>query len=258
MLRMLLLRSGALSLYTRSQSVANLARFTFKRPHEPDFAFFKQLSDERGLFLDVGANAGMSAVSFRIFNKVAPILSLEPNPVHERDLRFVSRLVGPYEFRLLGASDADGFATLYVPTYRSVPVTPLATMERGLIEKDSRLKFLFGKSVERDTFAIAEQRIPVVRIDDLNLAPAIVKIDVEGFEHAVIRGMQDTLARYQPILLMEWSRDFAKVEKTLHAHGYIMTVFDPKEEVLRRHDGVDESLNIFCVPKGHRLAPAQK
>ena len=44
-----------------------------------------------GVFLDVGANSGQSALSFRMFNKTIPIVSVEANPACEADLR----LVGP-------------------------------------------------------------------------------------------------------------------------------------------------------------------
>lgn len=252
-LRVLVLRAGPL--YQRTRSLENIARFALRRPHEPDFAFFKRLPDEPGMFLDVGANAGMSAVSFRIFNKRAAILSLEPNPMHERDLSFVGRLVKPYEYRLIGAGDENGVATLYVPTYRTVPITPLATFDRNVIEADWRLEILFGSSIRRQDIEFVEQRVPVVRIDDLDLAPTIVKIDVEGLEAAVIRGMQDTLTRHRPLLLLEWSRDFAKVEELLTPHDYVISVFDPRQGTLTRFDGSNKALNMFCIPSEHPLAP---
>jgi FkbM family methyltransferase len=253
-LRLLALRAGPL--YQRTRSLENVARFFLRRPHERDFAFFAQCADQTGLFLDVGANAGMSAVSFRIFNKQAPILSLEPNPAHRRDLSFVGRLVKPYEFRLIGAGDEEGFATLYVPSYRSIPITPLATFERQLIDSDWRLDILFGSAVRRQDIIIEELRVPVHPIDDLDVAPAVVKIDVEGFEAAVIRGMQQTLADHRPLLLLEWSRQFGEVEKLLRGHDYVTSVFDPSTEKLLRFDGSNKSLNMFCLPAEHRLAPA--
>ena len=252
-LRLLALRAGPL--YQGTRSLENIARFSLRRPHEPDFAFFERFSDESGLFLDVGANAGMSAVSFRIFNKCAPILSLEPNPIHERDLRFVGRLVKPYEYRLIGAGDENGFATLYVPIYRSVAITPLATFERRVIEADWRLELLFGSGIRREDIVIVERRVPVVRVDDLGVTPAIVKIDVEGFEPAVILGMQETIKNHRPLLLLEWSRDFGKVEELLRPHGYVTSVFEPRTRTLRLFDGSNKSLNMFCIPAEHPLAP---
>jgi hypothetical protein len=68
-----------------------------------------------GLFLDVGASIGQSALSFRIFNREAPVLSLEPLPSHRSDLRFVRRVIRGHRFMIAGAAEKSCRATLYVP-----------------------------------------------------------------------------------------------------------------------------------------------
>ena len=45
------------------------------------------------LFLDIGANDGISARSFRLFNKTTPIFSIEPNPCHEAALNDAAPLL---------------------------------------------------------------------------------------------------------------------------------------------------------------------
>lgn len=46
--------------------------------------------------------------------------------------------------------------------------------------------------------------VPVVRIDDVAPErPAYIKIDVEGGEEGVLRGAQETLARYRPVVSFE-------------------------------------------------------
>jgi len=129
------------ALYQGTRSLENIAS-SHSAPHEPDFAFFERFSDESGLFLDVGANAGMSAVSFRIFNKCAPILSLEPNPIHE--LISASSDVSSNHMNTGSSVRAtDGFATLYVRSTVRFDHA-LATFERRVIEADWRLELLFG------------------------------------------------------------------------------------------------------------------
>src|SRR5882672_10492632 len=57
--------------------------FPFLLPHEKDyFGLQSLLSDGDGLFLDIGANDGVSALSFRSINSRYSILSVEPNAMH--------------------------------------------------------------------------------------------------------------------------------------------------------------------------------
>ena len=49
-----------------------------------------------------------------------------------------------------------------------------------------------------------ENKVTAVRLDDLKLPPPqFVKIDVEGFEPRVLRGMKETLKKYRPIVFIE-------------------------------------------------------
>lgn len=85
-------------------------------------------------------------------------------------------------------SDTDGVVTLFTPTGRS----PLSAS----LEAD----FLTGHQV-------APQQVPAVTMDHYaqahGIAPDLVKIDVEGHEASVIRGMMDTLREHRPALVME-------------------------------------------------------
>src|SRR4051812_31554677 len=102
-------------LYDSARRPYALARYALRRPHEADYAAFALLSGAGGLFLDVGANSWMSAYSFRLARRHDPILSLEPNPFHARDLRFVGRFVQPFKFRICAAGRERGRMALHVP-----------------------------------------------------------------------------------------------------------------------------------------------
>ena len=59
-----------------------VGRLGFMLPLELEFHAFRVLPSIARLFLDIGANDGISARSFRLFNKTASILSIEANPCH--------------------------------------------------------------------------------------------------------------------------------------------------------------------------------
>ena len=67
--------------------------------------------------------------------------------------------------------------------------------------------------------------VELVAIDDLVAGgvlppPAMVKIDVEGAEIAVLEGMRDTIERHRPAIVCELHDTHAEFVATMTAHGY--------------------------------------
>jgi hypothetical protein len=70
----------------------------------------------------------------------------------------------------------------------------------------------------------------------------VIKIDVEGAEYLVLKGAQETLARFHPMLLVE------VVEPQLRAMG---TSSGQLRELLRAHgyrEGRHDDLNVEFLP----------
>lgn len=244
-LRVLLSRSErAYRLARRGYAVG---RFLRRRPHEPDFAAFRHFRDREGLFLDVGANIGQSALSFRIFKKRNAILSIEPNPYDEPDLRFVKRVVGNFDFLIAAAGDTDGVATLYTPTFNGVPITGEATLDRASGHDPGRVTDRMGTTAAGE-LGVVEQQVQVRRLDELGLEPAFVKIDVETAEAAVVRGLRETIRKHRPVLMIESTASFGEVWELLAGLGYEPFVYDPERDGFRRYDG-ETAQNLFYLAR---------
>lgn len=190
-------------IYARARLPYATARYLLRRPHDSDYAAFGLFPHSDGLFLDIGANAGMSSMSLRIYQRRARILALEPNPYHEPDLRWTRRIVGRMDYRIWAAGDVAGEADLYIPVYRGVPITAEASLNREFVEASPSLRTQLGSRMDSPDFEIVHRRIAVKRLDDLRLTPAFVKLDVQGHEQAVLTGMADTLKTYGPPVLVE-------------------------------------------------------
>jgi FkbM family methyltransferase len=242
--RSLLLRHP--SVYGAARRLHVVGRYLLRRPHEDDFAAFGRFGDRTGLFLDVGANVGTSALSFRLYNRGSPILSVEPNPDHERDLRMVGRLLRGHTYLIAAAGDHNGWTELNIPMYGATPLTGLASMHRP---EDIDLSWwtdrnVTGLDVRMSTRGI---RVPLLRLDDLALEPSFVKIDVEGLETEVVRGLLATVRRHRPVLLVERSSAFHSLDALLSAESYRAHVYERQTDRFRPYDG-SPTVNVFFLP----------
>jgi len=174
--------------------------FPFLLPHEKDYFGLKLLLDEGdGLFVDIGANDGVSALSFRRMNSTYSILSFEPNPLQKRSLDRVKTRLERFDFRLCAVGDQVGSVVLSMPTYNGIPLHSGAFC---VPEQRNLLEAAFPPRVVRRLKYI-EQTVPVIRLDDLHLSPTVVKIDAEGYDLKIIHGMSETIRRCRPVLMVE-------------------------------------------------------
>lgn len=111
--------------------------------------------------------------------------------------------------------------------------------------------------------------VPVIRIDDYfaKLAPTVIKIDVEGFELNVLRGMQEILKTGPTIAIELHQRmtDFGATPKMvfelLSDHGYTLRVGEHRAETLSQSEIGGSALPtrfnnkmVFCESAARRKA----
>jgi FkbM family methyltransferase len=205
---------------------------------EPEIEFFlKRLAGrERPVVIDVGANIGVHTLRWAAGVPGARLYSFEPSPeTRARLLGNVRRngLEGSVTVFPCALSDAPGSATFY--HCRDGAFSSL---------RDT------GRQEVTDSF-----EVEVTTLDGFVTAqgldtPALVKIDVEGFEEQVIAGGRRTLASAGPDLFVEiygGSGSDAQPERTiagLQALGYrAFVLVDGQPVAYERHS--DERYNYF-------------
>lgn len=222
-----------------------LAMWLVRRPHEGDFAFFRRFEGHRGLFVDIGANSGQSAVSLSIYNRTMRIVSFEPNLTLRKSLEFTRRLLGErYDFRMLGISDTAGKVLLHIPMLGGFPVLARASMNRQAVDAFLRQ---IQPATSRKT-SIREVEVEVQPFDTLGLHPDIVKIDVEGLEASVLRGMSKTLSEARPLLLVERSDSFGECAPILSAACYECYAYNHARNQLVKLCEANGAVNFFAIP----------
>ena len=192
--------------------------------------------------IDVGANIGFHTVLFSKILNGRRILSIEPTPnalirlnkniklnkIEEKVIVFsgvVSDSSGEREIKIIfGREEYSSMGEMIHPSI--------------LNSKFDKIKVL-SKTIDE-------------LVTENNLDPGFIKIDVEGMEHIVIKGMNNVLKYNKPVILAELSDPLLKrngsssieVINQIKSYGYKIT--DPLFKKL--NPGEREYGDILCIP----------
>jgi FkbM family methyltransferase len=232
-------------------------RFQFLLPHDPSFYALRHFirAAPQGLFLDIGANDGISALSFRRFDRSYRIFSLEPNALLEPKLQQIKQSDPHFDYFIAGAGSDRGTATFYIPEYKDVLLHTFSCTAMHQVRQGVRS--VFGRFIA-DRIKIRSVESEIVRIDDLSLSPTIVKIDTEGLEYEVLGGMQKTIARSRPFVMLEaaWGRR-EEIKRFLETRDYVMRAYDRRSDAFTV-DLESASRNWFAIPRESSCLPSNK
>jgi FkbM family methyltransferase len=223
--------------YTWNLAWILVRRFSFLLPHDKSYYALRHFValKPNGLFLDVGANDGISALSFRQFDKTYKILSLEPNRLLEPSLKKIKARDPHFDYIMAGAGTQPSKVRFHVPVYKGIVLH--TSTSSSLEHTRSALAASFGKSI-----AAAARINPIegriIRVDDLKVAPTIIKIDAEGFNYEVLLGAAETIGRLRPFLIIE-----IESEEAEKISGYF-------EGLRYQLVGYDVMLDRFCAGAG--------
>lgn len=162
---------------------------TFEKPLPAVFA--ATVSHIRGGFLDVGAHDGIYSL---IAAKVRPdvrIECFEPFPLALGALRRNISINGVDErivVRDFALSDQTGTGKLHIPRVNH----GFTVVSSCSLQDDFQP---WGEAID-----IKTQRLDDV---DLDTPPGLIKVDIEGHEHAFMAGAEETLRRHRPIMFVE-------------------------------------------------------
>lgn len=168
--------------------------------------------------LDIGANVGQSAKNYRALFPDAMIYSFEPLP--DCYAQMATAMAGDSRFRAfeMALGDESGTRTFYRSSFApSSSFLPMADLHKRVVPR----------SAGSEPCTVRIERLDDIA-DQLELRPnMLVKIDVQGFEDAVLRGGEKTI-RMAQMLILEVSFSelyhgqvlFADLVKMLDAWGF--------------------------------------
>jgi FkbM family methyltransferase len=232
-------------------------KLPFLLPHDQSYKAFRHFIAVRpqGLFLDVGANDGISVLSFRKFSKQYRILGLEPNLALEPALKRLKAEDSLFDYKMVGAGATPAKLLFFVPVYKNIVLHTFTSSS----EEQVRLSVgrSFGSSVAAAT-VIHPFEAEIIRLDDLNVDPAIIKVDAEGFDYDVLVGLKSTIERSRPFIATEIAPSvYDRVKSYLNECRYMLLLYDINNDCFapdvasyrKAVSAMSGHRNFFAVPE---------
>jgi FkbM family methyltransferase len=191
-----------------------------------DYVIYKLISrfSNQGLSIDVGAHYGGHTIS--MINAGSSVIAFDANP---DCINFLSQIpnLTVEEFALSNySSNSKKFTIGSQPGYASLSFTP-----RDGINADKLID------------------VKVRRLDDFNLSPRLIKVDVDNEEINFLIGAARTIYKHLPMIILEVSWDFLGWKKYLlkifPLLGYSCFNLFGEKLVINDRD----AWNIILVPK---------
>lgn len=248
----------------------NLILFKFLLPQDKDYLALKIIfkKNETGTFVDIGGNIGLSTASFRqIGFKQNEILIFEPDKFLIKN--YLSKLKKYYndiKIFSFGLSNKKEMKILYKASYKNLSIHLNNSFSKDYILE--KIKHNYPTKYKK--FRYQKKKYKLDRFDNLDYKKKIsfIKIDVEGFDHLVIKGMKNFLKKNKPIFLIEFNKsNFYKIWLTLQKEYNCFTFNIDKNELNKfTHLNIknlikgriyDEkynknSINLFLIPKKYK------
>lgn len=240
----------------------NIKYFKFLLPHEKDYLGMRKLCQNslNKVIIDIGANLGISSMGFRQMGFRNKIYIFEPNPViFKKHLISVRKNYENIVLKNIALGDSNQKKNFFIPYYKNQAIHYFGSFDKEYI--DNSIQMTFPKIVPDIKFK--KKKISIKKFDNLNLKikPHFIKIDVEGFDFLVLRGLSKTIKKYKPIFLIEYNKEnFLQINKFLK--NYEKFIYDIELDKLIKlkkefYDRISRSSktnllsnrNIYFVPK---------
>ncbi len=215
-------------------------RLIMHNSYEPELVnIVKLLIDKQRDVIDVGANIGFYTVMFNnLIDADRRVLAIEPTSKALQRLRknlLLNQVGGKVLIFEGGVSDTQGLLEIKTVVGK---------------EEYSTLGAMNHPSIFTQKFVTEPVQVSTldILVDKYSLDPGFIKIDVEGMEPLVIKGMKNVLQNYRPIVLLEWdelmlkSNGFAPFEIITWLEKYKYKVFDPLAP------SYPPKGNLLCLP----------
>lgn len=183
---------------------------------EDGFSFLSSIEPSTGtIAIDVGSNDGTSVAL--ISKHVTPVIISCFDPVRA-PISFTPKKTQISYFPF-GLGDYTHNISLFTPVVKGFRLSQYSSAQKDRLHH----QLLHDLGLNFRDISLEEKVVQIRRLDELNLQPFFIKIDVEGYELHVLRGSQETIRLHRPIVLVEIQNQdlYKEVSEFMIALGYV-------------------------------------
>jgi len=149
---------------------------------------------------DVGANIGNHALRMSQYSQMVYLFEPQTKLIQCLNLTKTLNSLNNWKIFNFGLSNEDKTLTLYKNLESNI--------ESSFVSELKGKNFLTEESSVCIGDTVADENL-LTRLD-------FIKIDVEGFEAKVIRGLKNSIIKFRPVIFMEWDKEITKQQFQEH------------------------------------------
>lgn len=212
--------------------------FHGKNREKDTMRLFKTLIKEGDVVIEVGGHVGYISLYFSSLVAGGKVYVFEPGP---NNLPYIRNNLRTKENIVL-LEQGVGSCKATFPFY----IENLTGQNNSFVKDFSRFKENKENAFVHQV-STGEVMIEVVKLDDFvsqnSLIPNFIKVDVEGFEFEVVKGMLNILNIFQPMLMIEIQDNYEQIYEIMDNYGYVK--FDDKLRPIGKEQQI--RLNTFFL-----------
>lgn len=178
--------------------------------------------------IDVGASDGVATKFFRNNLDTNKILCFEPNKPYVKilkNLKLNNLLVYDY-----GISQNNRKFKVFYPRYKffgkNLDLITYTFYNKKDLIKQINTDFKFKKNI-----SIVQKFINLKKVTKIKYKISLIKIDVNGHEYPVVKGLRNIIKKDRPVLIVETDKNIKKIELFLKKLNYKKYSFSKNKKV---------------------------
>ena len=197
--------------------------------------------------IDVGASDGIASKFFNRKLKINKIICFEPNKSYVKILKKLN--IKNLVVNAYGIGQYTKYYKIFIPRYKffskNLDLITYAYYNKQALQDKINSDFKFNKNI-----SIIEEKIYLKKIKKIKAKIDLIKIDVNGHELSIVKGLSKIIKRDKPALIIETGDDIKIIERYLKKYGFKKYLFSNR---FNRFEKFKENypLNTYFLQKNH-------